>query len=132
MVAEQLNTLTDDLDRAAWVLALWCIASGSVVTELLPTLESVLNQLPVRRRSVVLRAAEQIARYGWLNNRPVTAATDDPELAALNQLRTPARSTAKRDGVVSASRDSSESVPSLLSVAREGRWLKVDARPAYR
>lgn len=129
---EQLDALNDDLARAEWALALWCVASEPVVTELLPSLESVLSQLPGPRRRTVLRAAEQIARYGWLNDRPVTAAADDSELAALNQLRTFAPSTMEQDGVVPASRDSSESVPSLLSIAREEKWLKVDAKPAYR
>lgn len=129
---EQLDALDNDLARAEWTLALWCVASGPVVTELWPSLESVLSQLPAPRRSTVLRAAEQIARYGWLKDRLVTAATDDPELAALNQLRASAPSTTDRAGETPASRDSSDSVPSLLSVARGGKWLKVDARPTYR
>lgn len=129
---EQLDALDDDLAKAEWALALWCVASEPIVTELLPTLESVLSQLPAARRSTVLQAAERIARYGWLSNRPVTAATDDPELAALNQLRTSASSTTVRDGVVPASRDGLDSAPSLLSVAREGKWLKVDAKAVYR
>jgi hypothetical protein len=126
----QLDALDDDLARAEWALALWSTASGPVVSELLSSLESVLDQLPAPRRGTVLRAAEQIARYGWLNGRPVTAATDDPELIALNQLRTSAPAT--RDGAMHAARDSSALLPSLLSVAREGKWLKVDAKPAYR
>ena len=129
---EQHQGLDDDLVRAEWALALWCVAAEPVVTELLPTLESVLSQLPVRRRSTVLRAAKRIARYGWLRSRAVTAATGDPELTALNRLRTPTSPTAERDGDVSAPRDSPATVSSLLSVAREGKWLKVDAKPAYR
>lgn len=129
---EQLRTLDDDLAKAEWALALWCVASEPIVTELLPTLESVLSQLPTARRSAVLHAAGRIARYGWLSNRPVTAHTDNPELAALNQLRTSAPSTTVQDGVAPASLDGLESAPSLLSVAREGKWLKVDATPTYR
>ena len=69
----------------------------------------------------------------WLlNNRPVTAVRNDPELAALNQLRASAPSTAERNGVVPGTRDASASLPSLLNVARKGKWLKVDAKPAYR
>ncbi|MBP8918089.1 MAG: hypothetical protein KBG85_00125 [Micropruina sp.] len=128
----QLDALDDDLARAEWVLALWCVASAPVVTELWPSLESALNRLPRPRRSTVLRAAERIARYGWLKDRPVTAATDDPELATLNQLRTPIPSTTEHDDVVPESPDSSESVSTLLNVAREGKWLKVDAEPVYR
>lgn len=129
---EQLDALDSDLARAEWTLALWCVASGPIVTELWPSLESVLSQLPAPRRRTVLRAAEQIARYGWLKDRPVTAATDDPELAALNQLRASAPPTTDRAGETPTSRDSSDSVPSLLSVARDEKWLKIDAKPAYR
>lgn len=45
----------------------------------------------------MLRAAEQIARYGWLTNRPVTAATNYTELAALNDLRTSGPTTEQDD-----------------------------------
>lgn len=130
--SEQFDALDDDLAKAEWVLAMWCTASGPVVSELLPSLETVLDQLPPPHRRVVLRAAGKIARYGWLNNRPVTVATNDPELAALNQLRAPGSPTAERDGVASAARHSLAAPAPLLSVAREGKWLKVDAKPAYR
>jgi len=130
---EQLDGLDDDLARAEWVLALWCCASGPAISELLPSLESVLHQLPAARRRPVLRAAEQVARYGWLNNRPVTAATDDPELAVLLQLRTSARSLVVEDNrAVPTVRSSSAPQRSLLSVARDEKWLKVDAKAAYR
>ena len=51
----------------------------------------------------MLRAAEQIARYGWLTNRPVTAATNYTELAALNDLRTSGPTT-EQDDYMHASR----------------------------
>lgn len=127
----QFDTFGDDLARAEWALALWCAASGPVVTELLPALESTLCQLSGPRRNTVLRAAEQIARYGWLTKRPVTAATDYTELAALNDLRTSGPTT-EQDGTMHASPVTSATVPSLLSVARKGKWLKVDSKPAYR
>lgn len=127
---QQLDDLDDDLSRAEWSLALWCVASEPVVTELLPTLESVLDELPAPRRRTVLRAAEQIARYGWLDARPVTAATGDPDLAALNRLR--ASRPATEHAIVHPSPDGAAAVPSLLSVARGGSWLKVDSKPAYR
>lgn len=129
---EQLNTLNDELARAEWALALWCIASGPVISEQLSSLGTVLGQLSAPRRSTVLRAAEQIARYGWLNNRPVTAPTEDPELAALNQLRTHVPSAAEQDGAKPVARDRSTPLPSLLRIAREEKWLKVDASPVYR
>lgn len=48
---EQLDALDYDLAKAEWALALWCVASEPIVTELLPTLESVLSQLPAARRT---------------------------------------------------------------------------------
>jgi hypothetical protein len=126
---EQLETIDDDLGRAEWALALWSVASGPVVSELLPELTQVLGQLPVSRRRTVLRAAEQIARFGWLKRRPVTGDTTDAALAALNRLRVPALPSERQDG--SGSGDQT-TLPSLLSVARADRWLKVDTAAAYR
>lgn len=37
---EQLGTLDNELAQAEWALALWSIATGPVVSELLPTLET--------------------------------------------------------------------------------------------
>jgi hypothetical protein len=91
----------------------------------------VLSQLAASRRSTVLRAADQVARYGWLKNRPVTTATADPELATLDRLRTSAPVAIERHCAVSARRDNLAR-SSLPSVARAEMWLKVDAKPAYR
>lgn len=125
---EQLGTVDDELHRAEWALALWCVATGPVVSELLPELVEVLGQLPDSRRRTVLRAAERIARFGWLQRRPVTGDTSDAELASLNKVRVPAAGE-RQD--VSGSGDQT-TVPSLLSVARAGRWLKVDTEAVYR
>ena len=129
---QQLDASEDDLARAEWALALWGTASSEVVSELLPAMEEVLDQLPAPRRRTVLRAAKQIARYGWLNNRPVAGDTADTELACLNRLRASTPPTSSRQGGASAPYDQATSQPSLLSVARSERWLKVDAQPAYR
>lgn len=128
----QQKVLNDDLAKAEWALALWSTASGPVVSELLPLLQSVLNQLSVPRRSTVLRAAERIARHGWLDKQPVTSDTDDSDLAALNELRSTVPSTAEPDVAVLPAGDRSGLLPSMLSVAREGQWLKVDAEASYR
>lgn len=126
---EQLGTADDDLDRAGWALALWCVATGPVVSELLPELAEVLGQIPESRRRTVLRAAEQIARFGWLEKRQVTGDTSDAELNALNRLRVPVppAEPAEKSG-----QGCETTLPSLLSVARAERWLKVDAEAAYR
>ncbi|WP_102145871.1 NACHT domain-containing protein [Mycobacterium hubeiense] len=125
----QLQGIDDDLGRAEWALALWCVADSPVVSELLPELTDVLRQLPVARRRTVLRAAEQIARFGWLASRPVTGDTADAELDALNRLRGPAAAKPSED---SCGAPDQTTLPSLLSVARANRWLKVDTAATYR
>ncbi|MCD2441555.1 large ATP-binding protein [Agromyces sp. SYSU K20354] len=129
---EQLGTLSDDLDKALWVLALWCTATGEVVSDLLPLIQTSHEQLSERRRRTVLRAGEQIARYGWLQNRQVTATASVADWARLNQLRVPRHVTAAHHASAFAVGDGSSALPSLLSVARSARWLKVDAKPTYR
>ncbi len=126
---EQLGTVHSDLDRAEWALALWCVATGPVVSELLPELAEVLAQLPDSRRRTVLRAAEQIARFGWLERRAVSGSTTDAELDALNQLRVPIPPAEPGERVGSGGQTT---MPSLLSVARADRWLKVDALATYK
>lgn len=128
----QLDICEDELDQAEWALGLWSLASGTVVSELLTVLDHVLTELPASRRRTVLRAAEQIARSGWLNRRPVTGNTTDGALAALIGIRASSPSEPKRQAGAPAPRDQAASQPSLLSVARSKRWLKVDSQPAYR
>ncbi|MBP2451893.1 NACHT domain-containing protein [Mycolicibacterium lutetiense] len=127
---EQLAAIDDDLSRAEWTLALWATASGDVVSELLPEMTEVLAQLPTTRRRTVLRAAEQIARFGWLRKRPVNVDIADAELATLNQLRVQTVKVGE-GGRSTSPRDVTEQ-PSLRSVARTEKWLKVDAKPVYR
>lgn len=126
---EQLNTIDDELGRAQWALALWCVASGSVVTELLPELAQVLEQLPLSRRRIVLRAAEQIALFGWLQRRPVTAEAPDAALSELNKLRTLNSPIEPEARFIAGDHTPSAA---LLSVARSQRWLKVDTAATYR
>lgn len=78
---------------------------------------------------MALRAAEQIARFGWLEKRQVTGDTTDAELDALNRLRTPAPQTNPEHSLGTGGQTT---LPSLLSVARSERWLKVDTAAAYR
>ena len=129
---EQLDAARDDLAQAEWALALWAAASGAVVSELLPDLAAVVGRLPSSRRRTLLRAAEQIARFGWLTKRPVIGDTTDTDLAALNQLRLPTSPTTPRQDRRSWLADQPTPQSSLLSVARAERWLKVDTAASYR
>ena len=129
---QKLNADLDEQGRAEWALALWSIASGDVISELLTMLERVLAELPQSRRKTILRAAEQLTRSGWLKGRPVTANSAEPELTALIGIRNSSPSEPERDARTHAQRDRSASQRSLLSIARSQRWLKVDAQPVYR
>jgi hypothetical protein len=129
---QQLDASVDEHGRAEWALALWSIASGEVVSELLTVLERVLGELPQSRRRTILRAAEQLARSGWLTRRPVTGNSADPALTTLLGIRNSSLSGTQREARTQAQHDRTASHRSLLSVARSGQWLKVDAQPVYR
>lgn len=126
---EQLEAIDDDLGRAEWALALWCVGSGPTVSYLMRDLTEVLEQISNSLRRTVLRAAERIARFGWLRERPVTGHTSDAELAVLNDLRVLTAIEKNKDAFKVINQDR---MPSLLSVARAEQWLKVDTESTYR
>lgn len=128
---QQLGAAEDELGQAEWALALWSIASGEVISDLLAVWERVIDDLPAPRRRTVLRAAEQVARFGWLTSRPVSSNKADVELAALISKRAPASSETKREADSQVQPDR-VAPSSLLNVARSGQWLKVDSQPVYR
>lgn len=128
---QQLGAAEDELGQAEWALALWSIASGEVISDLLAVWERVIDDLPAPRRRTVLRAAEQVAQFGWLTSRPVSSNKADVELAALISKRAPASSETKREADSQVQPDR-VAPSSLLNVARSGQWLKVDSQPVYR
>lgn len=121
----------DDLGRAEWSFALWSVASGPVVSELLPTLNGALEELSQQRRRAVLRAAEAVTDSGWLSARPVTADGGEGEFATLISRRNAQAPAASRSAPASSEGAKGNPGP-LLSVARGCGWFKVDAQPAYR
>jgi hypothetical protein len=129
---QQLEACDDELGRAEWALALWSVASGEVISELLSLLKRMLTELHPSRRRTVLRAAEQVSRSGWLKNRPATGNTADLELAALICTRDSSPSETQRVAGTHTEGDRTARQPSLLSVARSRRWIKVDSQPVYR
>lgn len=128
---EYLEAEADDLGKASWALALWCVASTTVLSSLLPTLDSTIRALPERRRRTLLRAAEQVTKFGSLRGRDFTASTESGELTRLIQLR---NATAQRASTIEPTQEMTTppTLPSLLSVARAGQWLKVDSTHVYR
>lgn len=127
---EQLETAADDIAKAEWALAVWAVASGSVIDSLFSQWERTVQGLGGECRAVLLRSASQIASYGWLRQRTITATSSDPIVGPLLELRTPSAS-----GSTPKSEDPSQSSTkqaSLLSVARSAKWLKVDTVATYR
>jgi hypothetical protein len=130
---EQLATTNDELGHAEWALALWSVATGKVISELLPDWESVLKGLPESRRQTVTRASQRIVQSGYLKSRPLAARTADEALATLIESRPQAAPEPNHPiHHEEASRPAPSAQPSLLAVARLGYWLKVDSLPAYR
>lgn len=131
--SEQLKTVTDATGKAEWALALWAVASGAVIDSLFTEWEQSVQELSADRRAVLLRSASQIASYGWLRKRMITATSSDPALVPLLELRAPgvAKVGNLMGGTVGAAPDPTNQA-SLLSVARSAAWLKVDAVATYR
>lgn len=129
----QLDQCQNDLEYTEWALALWSVASGDVVTELLPTLERVLEQLSPARYHVFLRAATQITLFGWTDPRPCSGSVTADWLNILIGIRNgngwPESWKKERSLVQQVERTPSDS---LLSVARTQHWLKVGTTPTYR
>lgn len=130
---EQLKTAADDIAKAEWALAVWAVASGTVIDSLFTEWEQTVQDLGAECRAVMLRSASQVASYGWLRKRSITATSSDPIIGPLVDLRIhsagrSATSTRKADG----SSQSSTKQASLLSVARSAKWLKVDTAATYR
>lgn len=130
---EQLKTAADDTAKAEWALGAWAVASGTAIDSLFSEWEQTVQDLGDERRAVLLRSAAQIAGYGWLRKRRITATSSDPVIAPLLELRAPADTRAGRPaqregGAAPAMTEQA----SLLSAARSAKWLKVDAVSVYK
>lgn len=130
---EQLKTATNDTGEAEWALALWAVASGTVIDSLFSEWEQTVQNVGDERRAVLMRSAAQIAQYGWLRQRRITASSSETALATLIELRDPATASAGRPRrKASGAAPNSTKQASLLSVARSAKWLKVDSVATYR
>ena len=79
---DQLKVCDDDHSQAEWALALWAIAAGDTIDELLTDFKQRLDLLPVRWRRVIRIAALRLGEAGLLAGRPVTATTATSGLLA--------------------------------------------------
>jgi len=130
---QQREHLEDDLDRASWALAIWGVAVGPVIDALFDEWAATVGSLSVSQRRTVLRSCRLIADSGWLARRPVTVDTTERDLQELLNLRS--GSPHRAAGLIENSptfTGSHPDVPSLLSVARAEKWLKVDSQPSYK
>lgn len=122
----------DDLGKAEWTLALWCVASGPVISSLLGDWEAVLNDMSAARRNVVLRAAHRVSKEGWLEKRPVARESTSESTSKLLQARTKRIRSQPDEHAYPTSKTHQSTPPSLLEVSRGGEWLKVDTVAVYR
>ena len=132
----QLTEIDDELGHMEWALALWVLADDAVRASLSAQWDGVFTALPARRARVVRAAAARIARHGWLRGRNDTA--DTRYDAHTGPLTSPRAENSADSADVAALTSApgvqlSESTPtSLLSVARQAKWLKVDTHAVYR
>ena len=132
---EQLTAVSarseDDWARAEWTLALWGVAASPVIEELLDDWQAVLRELAPKQRRVVHRAAWDLAQFGWLRPRPVTATADDEALAQLLNLRAPEGPKRPVPTAGGTARPTQPAQTPLAQVARDQEWFKVDSVATY-
>ncbi|MBM0255560.1 NACHT domain-containing NTPase [Micromonospora sp. 4G55] len=120
-----------DLARAEWALALWCVATEPVVSNLLAEWQSVFETLPEVRRRGVLDAALRMGAHGWLE--PLSAHGDlAPETVRNLVLSRNPHSRRSLHPSYRTDRPAHATPTPLLTVARSDKWLKVDAVSIYR
>ncbi|WNV84748.1 hypothetical protein [Umezawaea sp. Da 62-37] len=122
------SPLDDALGHAEWALALWCVASNTVISALFTQWQSVFTRLPELRRHGVADAARRIGTHGWLTPLTTTAEPVNEVVAALVKTREPRRRSHRQRSLSAPATSSS----SLLAVARTNNWFKVDTIGNYR
>lgn len=127
----RLAACHDELAYAEWALALWAVADGQVIDELLDELRRVVEQTPPRLQRALQIAARRLALSGLLHHRPV--ATDDATGTLAEMLAARQAGPSRRSPAVprSAPIVDAASKP-LAAVARRAKWLKVDQIVTYR
>jgi len=131
---QQLAMTSDEVGRAEWALALWSVGDGNALDSLFAEWIAVVTSLPERRRETLLRSCTIVAQSGWLSQRPVTTTLANATYQHLIELRGRARVKVNVDETTCRTpmSESSPSTDSLLAIARQEKWLKVDSQPTYR
>lgn len=120
---------SDDLSNAEWAFALWAVADGGVLDELLREFELLVAELSENRYRALLLASERLARSNYLTGRHVSVAAASvrgAELLGARDLRATEAAPARQEALEEAPE------AALAAVARESGWLKVDRIAAYR
>ena len=127
---QRLST-EDDLARAEWVLALWAIGTARVMSALITDWEQALGQLSQSRYRAVRLAAQHLRQCGYLTTPPATVTPQTERGAQLAaDSTTPTQQPPAAAARLGATHQTSPT--SLTSVAREAKWLKVDAAATYK
>jgi hypothetical protein len=122
---EQRSLVHDELGLAEWAFALWAVAADKVMSTLIGEWESVVRQLSDARSRALQLAIEHLSARGVTAGQPVAARGAD----LVHALCTVEREIP----ALSPPAPYEESEPDLLvAVARNAKWFKVDAGPAYR
>jgi hypothetical protein len=132
----QLAEIDDELGHMEWALALWALADGSVRASLSSSWDGIFAALPTRRAGIVRAGAARIARHGWLHSHDDTADTRyDTHTGSLISPRrddSPGSPGAAALTPILGIHSPGSTPTSLLTVARQEKWLKVDAHAVYR
>lgn len=132
-ISQQLLAQSE-LAQAEWLLALWAIGAGEVVTALFDDWEEGLRLLAPPRYRALRVAAQRLGNSGHLAARPVNALPRTErgvELLVGRNRRQPNVASPVPSSRAEPTSPHLEQGSSLASVARSAKWLKVDAVPKY-
>jgi hypothetical protein len=122
---QQRTVLHDELAHAEWALALWAVATETVLSPLLGEWESVVQQLPDLRKRALRLAIDHLTARGEATARPSAA-------RATNLLRTLSAGESDTPEPVTPELPEDAQADLLAAVARAAKWFKVDAGATYR
>lgn len=118
----------DDLSKAEWAFALWAVAAGPTIDELLPEWEVTIDALPTGRREVFVDAVSRMNRHHVLCKRPTKAKATGKLATTFLELRNLQPKNAKPP---LTHVNAQEAARPLVDVARDQRWLLVDTVARY-
>lgn len=126
---EQLAVLDDDLAPIEWAVSLRAVAEETVQAELKEDWLDLVSHLSSSGRVRLSEAISRLGKWGWLS--PSTPLADASYLRHEDQSSNDSADDAQVRGSEAATQ-APRPEPSLLSVSRNEKWLKVDALPVYR